>query len=88
MSSNVTPIRPETEEKPRKPRRKRQAPPANTFDMPSNSRLMSALEGVCASLERLEDYEDNDADANHGLAAAAAILSRMLRESLTNQSLI
>jgi hypothetical protein len=86
-TSNVTPIRP-TAAKPRRPRRKREPSPANTFDMPDNLRLVCALQGVCAALERLMHDEDNDLEAQDDLATAAAILSQMVRESLTNQSLI
>jgi hypothetical protein len=85
---NVTPIRSQTAEKPRRPRRKREPPPANTFDMPDTLRLVCALQGVCAGLERLLQHEDQDLEAHQGMASAAAILSAMVRESLTNQRLI
>jgi hypothetical protein len=90
-TNNVTPIRPESEKKPRPPRRKRQ-PPVNTFEMPDNLRLVLALQGVCAAQERLMNYEvpmDLEAlEVQDGLATAAAILSQMVRESLTNTGVI
>jgi hypothetical protein len=84
-TNNVTPIRPEAA-KPRRARRKREPPPANTFDMPDNLRLVCALQGVCTAMESLE--ESSDLETQAGLATAAAILSQMVRESLTNQRLI
>jgi len=87
-TDNVSPIRPEAEEKPRRARRKREPPPANTFDMPENVRLVYALEGICTALEDSWIGSGCDADMQHGLATAAAIVSRMVRESLTNQSII
>jgi hypothetical protein len=85
-TDNVTLIRPDAKgSKP--PRKKRAVRPPNTFDMPDNLRLVFALEGVCSALEELE-IRSREPETCCGLATAAAILSQMVRESLTNQSII
>jgi hypothetical protein len=86
--SNITPISPETEAKPRRARRKREPTAPNTFDMPNNVRLTQALHGVCKAMEEMAIKDDRDFETSVGLATAAAILSQMVQESLTNQSII
>jgi hypothetical protein len=84
-TDNVSPIRPEAA-KPRRARRKRAPPPANTFDMPPDLLLVCALQAVCAAMDNIDSLQE--LETQHGLATAAAILSKMVRESLTNTGVI
>lgn len=88
--SNVMPIRPAegAEEKPCRTRRKRAEPPVNTFVMPDNLSLVCELEAVCAAQEHVLFVGGNDTEMQSGLATASKILSKMVRESLTNQRII
>jgi hypothetical protein len=84
-ADNVTPIRPQAARKP--PRRTRRKP-ENFTGMPSHTRLVQALHGVCEAAEANSAEPSGDQDLQVGLCTAAEILSRMLWESLTNTGVI
>ncbi len=55
---------------------------------PSTLRLMQAVQGVCSAAEGEALQPSDDEERLSGLCTAAAILSRMLWEDLTDRRLI